>query len=279
MNAQIEILKCGILSKRKTYIPATFIYPTGELPCPLVIAAHGFQSSRHEYGLYDEMAVRMAEQGIAVMLFDFPGNNDSEEPMTAYTLTDSLDDMESAFAYAVKHRNVDGERIGILGWSMGGCMAALFSQKHPEICAMALWVPVVCPIDMIDWLEGEKSHPYNFESAMSIGQCIINKGGCNCELSGTFLLELLCANPYTALNQYCGSLFLAAGLRDSVLNAAHIQLGALCAVNSKSVVTCYFEEGDHDFGTAYGNGEGNPEITQRLLTQTSEFFLSTFQLL
>lgn len=274
MSLPIEILECQIASKRNTKIPATFTYPKRKDACPLIIAAHGFQSSRHEYGLYTELANRLAEAGIAVIRFDFPGNNDSEESMDAYTLTNNLDDMDCAMEYAMEHRKVDSRRIGVLGWSMGGYMASLFSQRHPEILAMALWAPAVCALDVVTGMEGEKSYLENFERAIKDGHCVVAKEWCTCDVSKDFFLEVLCSNPYAALNQYRGELFFALGLQDSVLNASHVQLGALSAVNAKHVTTCYFEDGDHDFGTAYGKGEGDPEITQTLLKGTVDFFVS-----
>lgn len=51
MKEKIEILECEIESKRNTQIPATFTYPKDKETFPLILAVHGFRSTRHEYGM------------------------------------------------------------------------------------------------------------------------------------------------------------------------------------------------------------------------------------
>lgn len=274
MRGQFETLECKIESKRGTQIPATFTYPRGKESFPLILAAHGFQSSRHEYGMYVKVSERMAEQGIAVMRFDFPGNNDSTESMMEYTLTNNLDDMESALDYARKNWNIRREKMGALGWSMGGYMAALFSRRHPEVEAMALWAPGLCSIDVVKGMGGTEHYVETMENADQTGCCKVELEWCSCELNIEFLQEMLCSNPYEALYQYRGDLLVAAGMKDSVVDAEKVRLGAAIAVNARKVSTSYFENGDHDFGTAYGSGEGDPQIVQKLLDDTCGFFVA-----
>lgn len=274
MKFQLEVLEIGIKSKRNTRIPATFTLPKDRESFPLVLTAHGGQSSRREYGVYVELSKRLAELGIAVLCFDFPGHNDSEETMLAYTLANNLDDMEYALSYVLENWRIESGKIGLLGWSMGGCMASLFSQRHPEIPALALWAPAICTMDIIQ--SSGENYVKAFETAVKGGSCEVTKDWCSCDLNGEFMMEVLCSNPYAALNQYQGALFVALGLKDCVLNPSHIQLGVLGAVHAKDVKTCYFEEGDHDFGSAYGKGAGNPLITEKLLEETTGFFVSVF---
>ena len=44
------------------------------------------------------------------------------------------------------------------------------------------------------------------------------------------------------------------------------------AVNAKKVTTCYFENGDHDLGTAYGSGQEDFRITRKLMNDSVGFF-------
>lgn len=275
MKEQFETLECKIESKRGTQIPATFTYPKGRESFPLILAAHGFQSSRHEYGMYVQVSERMAEQGIAVMRFDFPGNNDSTESMMEYTINNNLDDMESVLDYTRKNWNIDREKMGVLGWSMGGCMAALFSERHPEVEAMALWAPGLCNIDVVKGMGGAAHYVEILENADQTQSCKIELEWCSCELSIDFLQEMLCSNPYKSLYRYQGDLLVAAGMKDSVVDAEKVRLGTAIAVNARKVSTCYFENGDHDFGTAYGRGEGEPLIVEKLLDDTCGFFAAT----
>ncbi len=274
MKEQMEVLECKIESKRNTRIPATFTYPKERESFPLILAAHGFQSSRHEYGMYTKVSERMAEAGIGVMRFDFPGNHESTEPMMAYTPANNLDDMESVMEFTRKNWKIENGKTGILGWSMGGCMASLFSRRHPEIQAMALWAPALCSIDVVQGMGGREHYVETLERAGKNGHCKIELEWCSCDLSGEFLQEMLCLNPFEAIYAYKGSLFLAAGMKDGVVDAQKVRLGAAMAVNAQRVETCWFENGDHDFGTAYGRGKGEPRIAEKLLEDTCNFFVS-----
>lgn len=276
MKEKIEILECKIESKRSTQIPATFAYPRGKAAFPLILAAHGFQSSRHEYGAYTKIAEKLAEHGMGVMCFDFPGNGDSTEPMSAYTLTNNLDDMDRALKYVQENWEIEKGKVGLLGWSMGGCMAALFSIRHPEIQTMALWAPALCNTDIIQLIAGKEGYLKDFEDAIKFGSCRIELDWCTCELSREYFLEMLCCNPFEVISQYKGDLFVAVGMQDKVIDAEKVRLAVAGAVNAKKVTTCYFENGDHDLGTAYGKGEGDPKIMQKLLDDTISFFDRAF---
>lgn len=51
---------------------------------------------------------------------DFPGCGESEEPFTAYTLSNIRADMTAAIAYMGVTYGADTTRLGLVGHSMGG---------------------------------------------------------------------------------------------------------------------------------------------------------------
>ena len=102
------------------------IYVTVQLPgklargeeLPLVVLCHGFTGSRGGDGHFGPLAARLAHAGIASIAMDFPGCGESEEPFTAYTLTNIRADMTAAIAYMGVTYGADTTRLGLVGHSM-----------------------------------------------------------------------------------------------------------------------------------------------------------------
>ena len=116
-------------------IPATVCMPTAEGTYPAVVMLHGTGSNRDEAGggyAYD--APVLAEKyGVATIRIDFMGNGDSTADYTGYTFARAVADAVAAAEYIAAQENIDGEHIGVMGWSQGGTDALLSAGQHPEI--------------------------------------------------------------------------------------------------------------------------------------------------
>ena len=89
------------------------------------------------------VAEALAKEGIASIRMDFPGCGDSTEPFTNNNLTNMLADLQAGREYAVANAAIDPERIGLLGYSMGGRLVSLLSEIDPTYKAMTVWAPAV----------------------------------------------------------------------------------------------------------------------------------------
>ena len=116
-------------------IPATVCMPDAEGPHPAVVMLHGTGSSRDEAGGgYAYAAPVLAEKyGVATIRIDFMGNGDSTADYTGYTFASAVADAVAAAEYIAAQENIDGEHIGVMGWSQGGTDALLSAGQHPEI--------------------------------------------------------------------------------------------------------------------------------------------------
>lgn len=116
-------------------IPATVCMPTAEGACPAVVMLHGTGSNRDEAGGgYAYAAPVLAEKyGVATIRIDFMGNGDSTADYTGYTFASAVADAVAAAEYMAAMENIDGEHIGVMGWSQGGTDALLAAGQHPEI--------------------------------------------------------------------------------------------------------------------------------------------------
>ncbi len=107
---------------------------TKAAPVPGVVMLHGTGSNLHEVlGAYDTAAQEMAKKGIATLRFNFQGIGDGKEAeYVNYSYTSANIDAKAAADYLAKLETVDGEKLGVMGWSQGGTNALLAAAAYPE---------------------------------------------------------------------------------------------------------------------------------------------------
>lgn len=116
-------------------IPATVCVPTAEGTYPAVVMLHGTGSSRDEAGGgYAYAAPVLAEKyGIATIRIDFMGNGESTADYIGYTFQSAVADALAAANYMKTLPNINGDKIGVMGWSQGGTDALLSCAWHPDV--------------------------------------------------------------------------------------------------------------------------------------------------
>lgn len=116
-------------------IPATVCMPAGEGKHPAVVMLHGTGSNREEAGNGYKMAapVLAEKYGVATIRIDFMGNGESTADYTGYTYDSAVSDAVAAAEYMKAQENIDGEHIGVMGWSQGGTNALLCAARRPEV--------------------------------------------------------------------------------------------------------------------------------------------------
>ncbi|MEQ8515619.1 MAG: hypothetical protein RIC38_08445, partial [Chromatocurvus sp.] len=117
----------------------TVWYPNAGGPYPLIVHSHGF-TSNHRNGAY--LARHLASHGYVVIAVDHPlthmfapgdpnvrdvVNQPGDVSFLIDTLTSAPGDIDPALA-----GKVDGERIGVMGISLGGLTATL-AGYHPQL--------------------------------------------------------------------------------------------------------------------------------------------------
>lgn len=106
---------------------------------PAVIFLHGMTSS--EAG-YIPIAQALAERGIVGMTLSLRGHGESGGAFDTLTVHDAVADGISAYDVLLSQNNVDPERIGIVGTSVGAAIASIVSGKRP-VKSLVLRVPAI----------------------------------------------------------------------------------------------------------------------------------------
>ena len=168
-------------------VPATVCMPSGEGKFPVVVMLHGTGSNRDEAGNGYKMAapVLAEKYGIATVRIDFMGSGDSTADYTGYTFESAVSDAVAAANYAKTLEQIDGEPIGVMGWSQGGRLALLTAARNDVFTTVLTWAGAydqkggeqkqyeIAKKDgyyevIYDWRAPLKQSPAYYECAMAI---------------------------------------------------------------------------------------------------------------
>jgi uncharacterized protein len=110
--------------------------PEEENP-PCVIASHGLLSSK-DSEKYIALGERFAKEGIAMLRFDFRGIGESEGSLEDDTVSRRVTDLRSAVNFIRTDPRL-GERIGLVGSSLGGFVSLIMASMEKEMKAVVIW--------------------------------------------------------------------------------------------------------------------------------------------
>jgi alpha/beta superfamily hydrolase len=118
----------------------------GDGRAPGIIMCHGFTGHKAEtHRLFVEAAREFARHGLAVLRFDFRGSGDSGGEFREMTVSREIEDAQAALEYLSSRPEADPGRLGVLGLSLGGCVAACLAGRDGRIRSLALWAAVAHP--------------------------------------------------------------------------------------------------------------------------------------
>lgn len=140
MEKQVEF-KVG----NETLRGSLFI-PKGNGPFPGVVFYHGRGSSRKRYL---EISKRFADRGFVALAFDFRGCGESDGNFPNQTQRMGIDDARAGLNFLL-NQNVDKNRIGIMGTSYGGFVAAILMSEFDYIKSLVLRAPAIFPEEIMD---------------------------------------------------------------------------------------------------------------------------------
>lgn len=259
-------------------IPATVQMPSrlnrlGDVP--LVVLCHGFTGNRGGDTHFTQLALDLAEEGIATVRMDFPGCGESTEPYTAYTLTNMADDVEDAILYMIAEYGADGPRA-LVGHSMGGRLASLYPQmRNSYLSALVLWSPANgTGLQGLDFLNVEDFSQVEAVAAEALAN---GKAGTKwgVEISDVFVQEMQDSDPNAALREAGLPVLLTYAGHETLFNEANVAqtIATVESLPQGTVVLDPFVDGDHNYFGPTGKEDPQTLVLDEALRQVTEDFL------
>ena len=117
-------------------------WPAGKNPAPAIIVVHEW------WGLNEQMrslARRLAQEGYVTIVPDLYHGKVADEPEYAHELSRGLDedkalvDLDSAAQWILRQPRVARQRLGVVGFCMGGRLSQLFALHNPQLRAAVMF--------------------------------------------------------------------------------------------------------------------------------------------
>jgi uncharacterized protein len=226
-------------------VPGTYVYPKAGGAArqhPAVLLLHGFGSTGDEVGnMYVGVAQQLALLGYASLRIDFAGSGANPQAFTANTFDGMVADSSAALDWLIARPNTDDTRIGVLGFSLGGRLAATVAGTDPRVAAMATWSGAIeNGIGSLAFLEGY------YAEAQANGHVVVDLGWRTVDLSLEWFETMMASTSLDQLAGYSGPLLLVAGELDTVVDP-DVSRHAAGASGSYDVTLRIIRGADHIF--------------------------------
>lgn len=250
-----------ILSKRNT--PIKSIIVEGRKGGPLILMVHGFKANKSEDGRFLDVANALKEYGVNSIMFAQAGCDDSEEDFINFTLKNNLDDIETCYEYMKDNYDIDTDKVGMIGYSMGGRLTSLFIAKHPEIKVIALWAAATFegfdnkdtfleqPLDKMKKEASEKGY-CDFYNTFDDEYIKLNK---------ELIEDMEYLSPEEGLNKYDGCALIVHGDEDITVEYRIALETYDILINTKDRLLHTVKGADHGFGAWNNRNELSHELT------------------
>jgi hypothetical protein len=268
--AQAETVSEVTVMNGARAVPATVVVPDGEGPFPAVVMNHGHGGGRQEGGGFTRLAKALADAGILTIRMDFPGNGDSKEPFTEGYLSNTISDSNASLAYLLANFPADPNRLGILGYSMGGRIALTIGETEGNpYKAMGLLAPSANPgKELALFLAGSEAEYDRLYAEASSDKGYADyttQYGQQQQLSKQWFDELIASRPLETISAYKGAMLVVHGDKDVVIKPAENE-AVVAAYPSASTVLV--PEADH----GYGFYSDQPEVSALVESSFAKFF-------
>ena len=260
------------VSSRGVDIPVTYVHPVaaGDELFPLLVMAHGHGGTRNEAGGFTSVAENLAALGIASIRMDFPGCGDSTEPFTQNNLSNMLADIQASRDFAIGQANIDKNRVGLHGFSMGGRLAFMLSAIDISYTVISTWAPAGSndPGSVVEFLGGRAKYDELKAQAAAEGFAPFTTfWGQDQELSLQWFTDNEESRSLDAIGTFTGPLLVLHGDLDEVVLPEVGEAVVAAAANSSEVVHHVVKGAGHGLGLF----NDKPELTKEAVGATVAF--------
>ncbi|MEM7738474.1 MAG: alpha/beta fold hydrolase [Deinococcota bacterium] len=245
-------------------VMGTLAVPNDATDYPLVLLLHGFTGTRDELpvlgteeGMFSRSARVLAEQGYASLRIDFRGSGESDGEWADTTFGGQISDARAALDYIETLPDVDTARIGVIGLSQGGLVAASIADD-PRVASLILWSPVANPPSTYATIVGTDvvQAALQTEGATTF----MLPWGEETTLGRGFFDGLYAVDPIAEITAYSGPLFVIVGALDDTVAPQPYYGQIYVDYHSGESNLLVLEQGDHVFNVLSTGSELLDEV-------------------
>ncbi len=221
---------------------AASIHIPEQTPGPGLVMCHGFTGHRIEaHFLFVKAARAFCDAGLNVLRFDFRGSGESEGAFREMTIEGEIEDALAALQLLRGEPTVAASRVGVLGLSLGGLVAACAAARDGDVKALVLWSAVASMADLVRerWSSAEARGSLELRGYYEQGAFEIGAG---------FIAGAPVVNPLREVKQYHGPALILHGDEDESVPVAHAQMYA-DALPGDDTTTHTILGADHTYAT------------------------------
>lgn len=250
-------------------VPAIVTLPKSGEKVPAVVLAHGHGGSKDENVGFGGIAEALAQAGIASIRMDYPGCGDSTASFHDNTMTNMIADTRKAVEALKAYSNVDTDKLGILGYSMGGRIASeiVGSRDNPFSAVILLSAANGTARELAPNMFG-KLKTYNDLKATAKKNgfaAFTNVYNTTLELSKEWFEDMEDGTPLKSLAKFNGPVLVLHGDKDTMITDEMNQDNLKACKNGREIVV---PDADH----GYGFYSDQPDVTAAVEGAAVGFF-------
>lgn len=133
----VELVSRGLVLRGYLELPEG---ASAEHPVPLLVMFHGFTGTLSEkHFLLSRLSRAVVAEGVATLRVDFGGSGESDGEFIDVTPLTEVIDGQAVVAYGCGLPEVDPRRVGLMGFSLGGFVAAnVAAREQARLKALVL---------------------------------------------------------------------------------------------------------------------------------------------
>lgn len=236
-----------IKNSRGTLVP--FKIFEGNKKGPLVVFIHGFKSNMDEDGRYTKIAKELKNEGINSIMFSQANCGESKEDFINYTIDNIIDDLDCCIKYMLDNFQIDKNNISFVGYSMGGRIASLVSNRYKAKSLVMIAAANFKGFPSSGKFLGQDINKLKEEANKNGYAIFYNQFDDEyLKMNKIFLDNMEEYDPTLELNKYNGDILLIHGLKDDIVKVevTYNVFNNLDNIKSKRLII--FKDSDHSFG-------------------------------
>lgn len=225
---------------------------------PTIVLVHGFGASKHEYGMFDNLANHLASNGYQIYRFDFAGCGESEGTYSHTTLSKLVSDLKNILTFVQNQPTTDNLRFGLVGMSLGTAVITAFQPKNVK--AIVYLGSVSEPHKSLKKLFGPGYNPDGISVRTTVNRITAQEK--KVEMFGDFWKDFDHYNLPALIKNIQAPILFIHGEKDSIINTASSQLYFDNANSPKDLK--FIKNADHAFYA--------PEERNEMIALTKKWF-------